>query len=144
MESSNLFSLKSPSFSNKRTRPRPVSHLIGCQHQKRQNLEKSGATSTCSSTMIGQRKHKLFPVVSIRNVVVVSSLIVFFNIIIPSPVEGLAVVRRNVVKIPHDVHPGYAIKRFGFGASTEHTYRLMPNEYSSYFTVLDNVSFCFK
>jgi len=63
----------------------------------------------------------------------------FFCVVLlnPEPSEGLAIVRRNVVKIPHDVHPGYSIKRFGVGSSG-HVYHLMPNEYSSYFTVLEN------
>ena len=51
--------------------------------------------------------------------------------------EGLAIVRRNVLKVPHDVHPGYSIKRFGFGNSG-HLFQLLPNEYSNYFTVLNN------
>ncbi|XP_035701024.1 neural-cadherin isoform X3 [Folsomia candida] len=50
---------------------------------------------------------------------------------------GVAIVRRNVVKIPHDVFPGYSIKKFGAG-STGHVFHLMPNDYSDYFTVLDN------
>lgn len=42
---------------------------------------------------------------------------------------GVAIVRRNVVKIPHDVFPGYSIKKFGAG-STGHVFHLMPNDYS--------------
>jgi hypothetical protein len=61
----------------------------------------------------------------------------FLSIFLLESSQGLAIVRRNVVKVPHDVHPGYSIKRFG-GGSSGHVFHLMPNEYSSYFTVLDN------
>ncbi|ODM92473.1 Neural-cadherin, partial [Orchesella cincta] len=120
--------------STKRTRPRPIAF----SSNKHKASVSNSATSSTFGGRMERKPNKLFPVVSIGNLVLISSLIVFFNIIVPSPVEGLAVVRRNVVKIPHDVHPGYAIKRFGFGANTEHSYHLMPNDYSSYFTVLDN------
>jgi len=52
---------------------------------------------------------------------------------------GLAIVRRNVLRVPHDIYPGYSIKKFGLETGTgSHVYRLLPNEYSSYFTVLNS------
>lgn len=76
-------------------------------------------------------------------------LLLLFTFHSPPPTSALAVVHRNVVKIPHDVHPGYAIKRFGGGGATysndiafqdgsPHVYHLLPNEFSTYFTILDN------
>ena len=62
----------------------------------------------------------------------------FFLLFLAQESLGLAIVRRNVLRVPHDICPGYSIKKFGLGVGPGHVYHLVPNEYSDCFTVLNN------
>lgn len=50
------------------------------------------------------------------------------------PSSSGLIVRRSVDVLPHDIHPGYSVKKF----DGDHTYRLLETGFSQFFTVLED------
>lgn len=67
-----------------------------------------------------------------------SATLAVFYALIGATIGASFHIRRSVAVIPHDIYPGFSIKKFQTNHEEIITFRLLETEFSRFFTVLDN------
>lgn len=67
-----------------------------------------------------------------------SAILAVFYAVIGVTIGASFHIRRSVAVIPHDIYPGFSIKKFKTNNEDIITFRLLETEFSRFFTVLDN------